>query len=369
MQTLLTTEGCRGRQQRLRAVMESHGQDIFITGHARTIYYLTGALLSSESPAALVLRKDGQTTLISPLSEAPAADECIPIETYSIARIISDAHSDVANTLKGRLGTGANRSYAVELSYTPASYLHSFRPAALSDAGPQLRALRKRKDEDEIAEIRRSLGFSRLAYQAAKAAIQPGVTELEVHDAMFRAAAEGTGQTFTFSGDFACGLRCVSAGGPPTTNQVHLGDLYILDLFPACAFYYGDTCRTFCAGEPTDEQQRAWELVSSTLHMAATMVRPGLQARELYGAVRDKLAADSPYGNSFWHHAGHGVGLHGHESPRLIPGSDEVIEAGDVIAIEPAVYSEHLQGGIRLENTYIVRESGAESLFDFPLSL
>ena len=133
-------------------------------------------------------------------------------------------------------------------------------------------------------------------------------------------------------------------------NVVQSGDLYILDLFPACAFYFGDTCRTFAVGEPTPEQRRAWKLVADTLAMAEKMLRPGLAAKELYTAVRERLAPHE-FGSSFWHHAGHGVGFHGHEAPRLIPGSDDVIEVGDVIAIEPALYSEQLRGGIRLENT------------------
>jgi Xaa-Pro aminopeptidase len=99
------------------------------------------------------------------------------------------------------------------------------------------------------------------------------------------------------------------------------------------------------------------------------MVRPGLPARELYTAVRDRLATHPSYGASFWHHAGHGIGIHGHEAPRLIPESDDVIEVGDVIAMEPALYSEELRGGIRLENTYVVRQSGAERLFNYPLPL
>ena len=85
--------------------------------------------------------------------------------------------------------------------------------------------------------------------------------------------------------------------------------------------------------------------------------------------MRDRLATHPDFGSSFWHHAGHGVGIHGHEAPRLIPGSDDVIEPGDVIAVEPALYAEQLRGGIRLENTYFVHESKMERLFDYPTEL
>ena len=348
--------------------MAEHRLDAFLTGHARTIYYFTGALLAAETPAALVIERDGRSILLSPVGEAPAVDECVPVETYSISRVVADAHADAARLLKDRIEGNRDGTWAVEFSYTPAALLNSLSSNSVTDAGPLLRFLRKRKDEDEIAEIRRSLELSAIAYDAARAAIRPGVTEIEVYLAMLEAATQSVGHTFTLAGDFACGLRCVRGGGPPTTNVVEPGDLYILDLFPACAFYFGDTCRTFAAGEASGEQHDAWEHVAETLSMAEKMLRPGLSGRELYSAVRGRLATHE-FGSSFWHHAGHGVGFHGHEAPRLIPGSDDVIEVGDVIAVEPALYSEHLRGGIRLENTYVVRDAGVERLFEYPLQL
>jgi Xaa-Pro dipeptidase len=369
MHTLLTEHGCLRRQQRLRTAMEEQNWDIFLTGHARTIYYLTGALLAPESPAALLIRRDAGSVFITPAVEALAVDECVPVETYSISRTIADAHADAAKLLKDRTARDVNRRWAVELSHTPSNYVAHLQPASLIDAGATLRSLRKRKEEDEIAEIRRSLEISRVAYETARNTIRPGVSEIEVHSAMLAAATRHAGHTFTFAGDFGCGLRCVRGGGPPTPNIAQSGDLYILDLFPACAFYFGDTCRTFSVGDPSRQQIKAWEVVAGTLEMAETLLRPGVAARDVYAAVRDRLASQSELASSFWHHAGHGVGIHGHEAPRLIPGSEDIIEMGDVIAVEPALYGEGLQGGIRLENTYAVRDSGVERLFDFPLEL
>ena len=49
---------------------------------------------------------------------------------------------------------------------------------------------------------------------------------------------------------------------------------------------------------------------------------------------------------------------------------DDTFEVGDVIAVEPAVYADdELRAGIRLENNYLVTETGVELLSDFPLGL
>ena len=73
--------------------------------------------------------------------------------------------------------------------------------------------------------------------------------------------------------------------------------------------------------------------------------------------------------NSFWHHLGHGIGHRGHEAPRIIPGTDDIFEEGDVITLEPGVYAQSLQGGIRIEDNYVVRAHGLENLFAYPHDL
>ena len=80
--------------------------------------------------------------------------------------------------------------------------------------------------------------------------------------------------------------------------------------------------------------------------------------------MKDYLYDDEVTRSTFWHHAGHGIGYRGHEAPRLIPGSDDVFEVGDVFTLEPGVYSTALQGGIRIEDNYVVREHGLENLFE-----
>ncbi len=72
---------------------------------------------------------------------------------------------------------------------------------------------------------------------------------------------------------------------------------------------------------------------------------------------------------SFWHPAGHGLGLDPQEPPWIIPGSEHIFEVGDGIAVEPGCYSEVLQGGVRLERDYVVHEDGLENLSNFPLDL
>jgi Xaa-Pro aminopeptidase len=68
-------------------------------------------------------------------------------------------------------------------------------------------------------------------------------------------------------------------------------------------------------------------------------------------------------------HAGHGVGLNARELPWLATGSEHVIEDREVLACEPALYGDSLQGGIRLEHNYLVTTEGVTILDHFPMDL
>jgi Xaa-Pro aminopeptidase len=162
--------------------------------------------------------------------------------------------------------------------------------------------------------------------------------------------------------DYACGQH----GGPPRDRSAGAGELYILDLGPAFRGYFADNCRTIAVdGHPTDVQCWAWEFIVPVFDLVEREVKPGKSCRELYGQVKAMLDAASPC--IFHHHLGHGIGLFPHEAPHLNPNWDDTFQAGEVIAVEPGLYAPQLRSGIRLENNYLVTETGVELLSDFPL--
>ncbi|MEM1305442.1 MAG: M24 family metallopeptidase, partial [Planctomycetota bacterium] len=57
------------------------------------------------------------------------------------------------------------------------------------------------------------------------------------------------------------------------------------------------------------------------------------------------------------------------EGPHLNPNWDDVFEPGDFFTVEPGLYHEDLRHGIRLEQNYVVTETGVELLTDWPLGL
>jgi Xaa-Pro aminopeptidase len=360
---MLTREGCQRRQERMLSQLSALEADVFVTADPRTAYYFSGSFAVEGSPTIFALWHDGTSLLVTPAADEALASDVRRVETYSIQRSIDYPLQDALRLFADALARKPVPSAAVERASAPGIIEQQLQGAAIVDATMPVLRLRKRKEPDEIEEIRRSLRLCAIAYDAAREAIAPGRTEIDVYNAMHAAVTREAGTVVPLPGDFACGERCISGGGPPTARQVRPGDLYILDIFPAPNYYAGDTCRAFAVGTPSDLQQRAWERVRGAVELAEGLIRPGVPARNVYFAVKEYLD------ESFWHHVGHGIGFRGHELPRIIPGTDEIFEAGDVIAVEPGMYSEALQGGIRLEDNYVVREGGLENLFHYSRAL
>jgi Xaa-Pro dipeptidase len=97
------------------------------------------------------------------------------------------------------------------------------------------------------------------------------------------------------------------------------------------------------------------------------MAKPGVSCRDLFAAADDHFRSNTDTG--FGHHLGHGVGLQPHEFPHLSPKWDDRLMEGEVFTLEPGIYGEHLGGGMRIENQYLVTKDGVENLTPFPMEL
>ena len=224
--------------------------------------------------------------------------------------------------------------------------------------------LRRRKDADELRMLQHANEANEAMYAYARQIVRPGLNELELYSELQAVAVQTLGEAPTYYGqDF----RFCHPGGPPRNRTAKAGELLVLDLGVGFRGYFSDNARTIAVSEPTDEQQRAGEYVTTFLQLFAAEARSGVSCLHLYDFAHKHLNANPPW--TFNHHLGHGVGLAPHEGPHLNPRWDDILAEGDYIAVEPGVYHENLRAGVRLEQNYIVTADGVELVSPWPLSL
>jgi Xaa-Pro aminopeptidase len=358
---------CRGRQQRLLAEMQKLKLDMVIVTQIEHVQWLAGPRYPWVMSPAAALSSDGRLTLCAPLKPSleAAADEVVTYEAQKHSTLRNDQRVASAAALLVALDGQTPRRVGIEFS----SFSHHYAPLAGErvDIEPTLYRLRRRKDADELARLRKAIAATGKMYEVARQIIEPGISEIEVFNRLQAAAVEVQGEMLTGTGnDYQCGAR---GGAPRNGRKAEAGELYILDLGPAFRGYFADNCRTIAVDKkPTDEQQTAWSHIMQVLDHVQATARPGKSCQELFHEAQVMLDK-APVG-VFNHHLGHGIGLFPHEAPHLNPHWDDTFEVGDVFTAEPGLYDEQiLRAGIRLENDYLVTETGVELLSDFPLEL
>ena len=358
---------CRGRQQRLTEAMQQHGCELAVVTQHANVQWLAGPHFPWTFSPAAALTADGKLTLVAPQTppDSCAADEIMTYEAKWHSTMRNDQRQASSEALLAAIGDNVKAGrVGVEYSSFGPHLANAF-SGELIDVEPHLYYLRRRKDPDELARIKKAIAGTERMYARAREIIRPGVTEIEVFNELQAAAVREFGEMMTGTGnDYRCGER----GGPPRDNRpAEAGELYILDLGPAFRGYFADNCRTIAVSDVSDPQRQAWEQIMKVFEHIDAVVKPGKSARELFEEVQ-AILDESPVG-VFPHHLGHGIGLFPHEAPHLNPNWDDVFEVGDVFTAEPGLYAPELRAGMRLENNYLVTDNGIELLTDFTLEL
>ena len=106
--------------------------------------------------------------------------------------------------------------------------------------------------------------------------------------------------------------------------------------------------------------KKIYDTVARAQRLAIQAVKPGVKTAQIDRIARDEIER-AGYGRRFIHSTGHGVGVEIHEAPWVSPASQDVLEPGMVITVEPGIYLEGW-GGVRIEDTLLVTKTGYEIL-------
>jgi Xaa-Pro aminopeptidase len=224
--------------------------------------------------------------------------------------------------------------------------------------------LRARKDPDELDRIRRAATITDAALADVIALAGTGCTERALASALDDAIRRHGGSGPAYETIVASGPNAALPHARPTERIIEPGDLVIIDVGCLYRGYRSDMTRTFVVGEPDDRQRHLLEAVLAAQRAGIAAVGPGVSARSIDSVCRSELATVD-LADHFIHGTGHGVGLDIHERPAVNSRTDDVLEVGMVVTVEPGVYLPGT-GGVRWEDLLVVTPDGAEVLTSSP---
>ncbi len=221
-------------------------------------------------------------------------------------------------------------------------------------------SLRVVKDAGEIARIERACEIADIALAQTKDRLKEGVTEADfAADLDYEMRRRGAG-ALSFDTIVGSGPNAALPHHQPNDRAIVAGELVVIDFGAVFDGYHSDMTRTVCIGEPRGVAAKVLEAVAASQRAGLLAVKAGVRAGDVDKACRESLTEDG-YAEAFSHSTGHGVGLDVHEAPHAADGSEDVLEGGTVITVEPGVY---LPGetGARIEDTVVVTASGCRPL-------
>jgi len=220
--------------------------------------------------------------------------------------------------------------------------------------------LRQIKTPKEVETMRRAAAITSEAFEAILPKIREGMTEkelqIELDFTMLRLGADGN----AFNTIIASGENGSLPHAIPGSRKIRRGDMITMDFGAKVDGYCSDMTRTVAFGEPSEEMRRVYETVYQAQKMCEEALSAGKVCSEIDRMARDYIDSQG-YQGRFGHGLGHAVGIDIHEEPRLSQKCHDVLRAGIVITVEPGVYIPGL-GGVRIENTCLVKEDGADAL-------
>ena len=221
--------------------------------------------------------------------------------------------------------------------------------------------MRKGKDADEVAKLRKACKIAFDSFAEVKPKIKTGMTEEEVRVLMAIAMHKRGADSVPFN--IVCfGENTADAHHTPSkTRKLKKSEAILMDFGCFYEGYTSDMTRSWWHGSSVPAQYtKIWNIVDKARQAGIGVLRAGVTAGAVDKAARDVIEA-AGYGKEFFHTTGHGIGLVVHDAPILRTGSAAVLPENAVVTVEPGIYFAG-EWGIRLEDSFLVTKTGSKKL-------
>ena len=236
-----------------------------------------------------------------------------------------------------------------------------------------LQRLRSVKEPIEIQLIQKACDITELGFRRILNFVKPGVWEYEIEAEFSHEFLRNKSKKFAYSPIIASGINSNILHYIKNNNQCREGDVLLLDVGAEYANYSSDMTRTIpVSGRFTKRQKAIYNSVLLVKNEATKLLRPGLLWKEHYAEVgkimtsellklgllskndvQNQTKKNPAFKKYFTHGVSHHLGLDTHDYGDL----SRPIEKNMVFTVEPGIYVQEENFGIRLEDDVVVQEN------------
>ncbi|WP_216900782.1 M24 family metallopeptidase [Nocardia alni] len=348
------------RRAALRDLLVENRVDALLVTDLVNIRYLTG--FTGSNAALLVYAWDtdeGRTVICTDGRYTTQVGEQVPDMRAEIARASARRIVQLAGEWQtGRVGF---ESHVVTVDQHH-GFVEQGGGLDLVGVPGLVEQLRMVKDRYEVEQLRAACAAADAALAALleRGGLRPGRTERQVARELEWLMFEHGGEAVAFETIVAAGANSAVPHHRPTDAVLAAGDFVKLDFGSVVNGYHSDMTRTLVLGQPDDWQRDVYELVLESQRAGREALKPGAGCADVDAAARGVIER-AGHGELFVHGLGHGVGLRVHEAPGLAKTGTGTLLGGVTVTVEPGVYFPG-RGGVRIEDTLVVREGGPELL-------
>ena len=349
------------RRERLRRLMHEENLDTLLVSLPANRFYLSGFELHdcqcNETSGFLAVRSDGKDWLCTDSRYEEAALSLWDAERVFIyrGRIAGELNAFLKSQPFGTIGFDAGH-----LSYGFVRKLED--GLDLTPSEGLVEKLRMVKDDEEIKLIEASVRLNHAMLEWLPSRLTPGSSEAAIAWDIEKYYREHGASELSFPSIVAMDENAALPHYSPEHPAVLKDGCQVL-VDEGCRLgnYCSDQTRTYwIGGTPAPWFSEMLSRVKEAQRRAIAALRPGITGSQAHGIAAGYFTSCG-VSRYFTHSLGHGVGLDTHEGPRLGPFSNDVLQPGMIVTIEPGLYYPG-RGGARWEHMAVITEEGCRVL-------
>jgi Xaa-Pro aminopeptidase len=243
-----------------------------------------------------------------------------------------------------------------------------------------LKELRGVKTKEEVEVIQQAIDITQAAFERVLKVIRPGIMEYEIEAEIVHSflSQRSTGEAYSSiiaSGDRARTLHYIT-----NSEECKDGELVLMDFGARYGNYCADLTRTVPVNGKFTKRQA--EVYNACLHLhnfAKSLLKPGITLNDYTDKVGEEASKtfvrlgilteadvknedkeNRAYRKYLYHGISHHLGIDVHD----LGTRTEPLQEGMMLTVEPGIYIEQEQMGIRIENNVWITATGNKDLME-----